>query len=284
MTTVAIISQKGGVGKTTIAVNLCYSLARRGWKVLVVDCDLQGGLGFSLTERAKDAVGYYDFLGGLTDLTASNIDAAIMPTNQPGLSLLTRGSREAFDELLTGVGQEWVSESRIHWIHDELLSGDYDLIIYDTPAGIGPIGLGLCSTVDHLLVPERPEPLCLRSLPQVLRMVASVKSKQETDRPNLAGFVLSMADPDDPSNLDDQREFRDLLPTELVFETVVPEHRDFREASRAGVPVALLRRRPSPSSLIFDQLAAEFEERIHLFDDEGDSETEGEEEYVRLLD
>lgn len=283
MTTVAIISQKGGVGKTTIAVNLCYSLARRGWKVLVVDCDLQGGLGFSLTERAKDAVGYYDFLAGLTDLTASRIDSAIMETNQPGLSLMTRGSRQSLDELLSGMGQEWISESRIHWIHDELQAGDYDLIVYDTPAGIGPIGIGLCSVVDHLLVPERPEPLCLRSLPQVLRMIASVKANQDSERPNLAGFVLSMADPDDPSNLDDQREFRDLLPSELVFETVIPEHRDFREASRSGIPVALLRRRPSPSSLIFDQLAAEFEERIQLFEETG-LESEEEEEHVRLVD
>lgn len=284
MTTVAIISQKGGVGATTIAVNLSYSLARRGWKVLVVDCDLQGGLGFSLTERAKDALGYYDFVTGREELTSVNVDSAIIPTNQPGLSLLTRGSREAIDRILTEPEGQWVAESRLHWIHDELLGTDFDLVIYDAPTGIGPVGLGLASTVDHILVPERPEPLCLRSLPQILRMMAAVKAKQpRSDSPSLAGFVLSMADPDDPSNLEDQREFRDLLPSELVFETVIPEHHDFREASRAGVPVALVRRRPSPSSLIFDQLAAEFEERVDLFD-EVETGNDGEEENVRLVD
>lgn len=249
----------------------------------MVDCDLQGGLGFSLTERARDAVGYYDFLTGLTDSSESEIASAIMPTNQPGLSLMTRGSRASLDEILSSRGQEWISENRIHWMHDELQRGEHDLVIYDTPSGIGPIGIGLCSAVDHLLVPERPEPLCLRSLPQILRMIASAKGDQNSDHPNLAGFVLSMADPEDSSNLNDQREFRDLLPKELVFETVIPEHRDFREASRSGVPVALLRRRPSPSSLIFDQLAAEFEERIQLFED-ADFEMEEEVDHVRLLD
>jgi len=282
VTTVAIISQKGGVGKTTISVNLSYSLARRGWKVLVVDADLQGGLGFSLTERAKDAVGYFDFLAGLREINEADIHSAIMETNQPGLSLLTRGSRDALDHLLEDNDQNWTSESRIHWMQDELLSGDFDLILYDTPTGIGPLSVGLSSTVDYIMAPQRPEPLCLRSLPQILRMMASVKARGGGERPSFAGFVLSMADPDDPSNLDDQREFRDLLPAELVFETVIPEHRDFREASRAGVPVAMLRSRPSPSSLIFDQLAAEFEERVALYEEiEPQSE---EQDHVRLVD
>jgi len=127
--------------------------------------------------------------------------------------------------------------------------------------------------------------LCLRSLPQILRMVAGARSAERGDPkrvPNLAGFVLSMADPDDPSNLDDQREFRDLLPVEMVLETVIPIQRDFLAASRIGVPVAMLRDRPSASSLIFDQLAAELEPRLNLLEEETFSETQG--NYARLVD
>ena len=92
-----------------------------------------------------------------------------------------------------------------------------------------------------------------------------------------------MTDPDDPSNLMDQREFRDLLPIELVLETVIPFHRDFREASRVGVPVAMMRERPSASALIFDQLAAELELRLSLYEDE-ENPIQDRDDYARLVD
>lgn len=268
--TLALISQKGGVGKTTIAVNLSYSLARRGWRVLLVDADPQGGVGFSLTERSKDAGGYYDFLLGTVEPGGGAIGESMIRTRLPGLTLLTRGSRRALDRLLAGDPEGLITHEAIERIDESLReSGDFDLILYDTPTGITPAGEGLARTVDALLVPQQPGPLCLRSLPQILRMVASSRaSSGDADRPRLAGFILSMTEPDDPSNLLDQREFRDLLPLELVLETVVPLHRDFREAARLGVPVAMLRERPSPSALIFDQLAAELESRLNLYEEE----------------
>lgn len=285
MTTVALISQKGGVGKTTIAVNLSYSLARRGWKVLLVDADLQGGVGFSLTEKAGNAPGYYDLLTGEdTDVAEQAPAPNIMETNLPGLALLTRGSKASLDAALSDPNGPWTRPERLRLAHERLVESGYDLVLYDTPTGVNPVTLGICLTVDFIVVPERPEPLCLRSLPQILRMLAAVKHHAEgEDTARMAGFLLALADPDDPSNLEDQKEFRDLLPADLVFETVIPEHRDFREASRIGVPVAMLRQRPSPSSLIFDQLAAEFEERIYLYDDSEPSNLERE-SYERLVD
>ncbi len=284
MTTFALISQKGGVGKTTIAVNLSYSLAKRGWKVLLVDADLQGGVGFSLTEKAKDATGYYDFLTDEWICDRDDLEAAIIETRLPGLALLTRGSREALDRVLVDTESNWESRERIGGLDDLIRRLEYDVVIYDTPTGIGRVTMGICGSAEWMLAPQRPEPLCLRSLPQILRMIAAVKSASgEGGGPRLAGFVLSIADPDDPSNLDDQREFRDLLPVELVFETVIPEHRDFREASRVGLPVAMIRERPSPSALIFDQLAAELENKANLYD-EPEHELEDRNDYARLVD
>ena len=284
MATLSLISQKGGVGKTTIAVNVSYSLARRGWRVLLVDADMQGGVGFSLTEKSKDAVGYYDFLTGLEPLDSARIESALIQTRLPGLSLLTRGSRAALDCLLSSEFEMFSPFAGILELNEILTGLDYDLVIYDTPTGITPISVGISRAVDSLLVPEQPGPLCLRSLPQILRMIAAARAANPgAERPRLAGFVLAMTDPDDPANLIDQREFRDLLPIELVLETIIPLHRDFREASRMGVPVAMMRERPSASALIFDQLAAELEVRLSLYEDE-ENPIQDRDDYARLVD
>lgn len=285
MATLALISQKGGVGKTTIAVNLSYSLAKRGWKVLLVDADPQGGVGFSLTERSKDAPGFYNFLPDSGSAPSLSIEEAIIQTRLPGLSLLTRGSRKAVEQLLHGGMMSAAARDTeaIARLDEQFSNLAYDLVIYDTPSGMHDVTMGLARCVDSLLVPQQPGPLCLRSLPQILRMVAAARSGREGEEaPRLAGFLLAMTDPDDPSNLVDQREFRDLLPLELVLETVIPVHRDFREASRLGVTVAMLRERPSASSLIFDQLAAEMESRLSLYDEESPLTTR--DDYARLVD
>lgn len=285
MSTLAIISQKGGVGKTTVAVNLAYSIARRGWRILLVDADSQGGVGFSLTEKSKNARGFYDLLTSEDEWSGAMPREMILRTNLPGLGILTRGSREALDCVLADVEGGWASKERIAALNQLLIDhSGYDLIIYDTPSGLNRIAMGVCSAVNSLLIPEQPSPLCLRSLPQILRMVASVKSGDtESPGPRLAGFVLTMTDPDDSSCLADQRDFRDLLPLEMVLETVVPLHKDFLEASRAGVPVGMLRDRPSASSLIFDQLAAELEPRLDLHEDE-ENPIEDRDDYARLVD
>ena len=284
MSSLALISQKGGVGKTSIAVNLSYSLAKRGWRILLVDADLQGGVGFSLTEKAKDAVGYHDFLCDLEPVSEEAVSSAVLHTRLPGLSLLTRGSRRSLDAVLADSDCNYAAPDRIAAINEAIAAQGNDLVIFDAPTGVHPVSAGISLWVDALLVPQQPGPLCLRSLPQILRMVATARgANQGEDRPRLAGFLLSMTDADDPSNLDDQREFRDLLPTGLVLETVVPIHRDIREASRIGVTVAMLRERPSASSLIFDQLAAELETRLNLYE-EDDSTPPQRDDYARLVD
>ncbi len=283
MSSIAFISQKGGVGKTNIAVNLSYSLARRGWRVLLVDADLQGGVGFSLTEKARNIPGYYDYLSGAVDRAETPLRETILKTNLPELDLLTRGSSQAVDAILADESWSWCSAAEVQGLAGEFDLLDYDLILYDTPTGASPLTMNLCRLVDFVMVPQEAKPLCIRSLPQMLRVLASLRRVPKGERaPALGGFILSMTDLDDPSNLAEQQEFRDLLPSEMVMETVIPEHRDYQEATRRGIPVAMLGNRPTSASLIFDQLAAEVEQRLQLLDEEPKPITET--AYERLVD
>lgn len=280
---IALLSQKGGVGQTTLAVNLSYALAQRGWRVLLVDADPQGGVGFSLTEKSRHASGFFDLLFHPERRNQEILAQYLLPTKLPQLSLLTRGSRESMDRLAVEPAAEWNPIPALREL-DVLLSGaGFDLVIYDTPTGLSGYSLGLCHLVNAVLIPQIVHPLSLRSLPQVMRMIAAAKKVADGDGPEVAGVVLCRVEVDDPGTWEDQRQFREVLPYEMILETVIPEHRDCREAGRAGVPVAMLRERLSPAALIFAQLAAELESRLALGGNLGKRD-EMEKRYARLVD
>ena len=88
MITLAIASQKGGVGKTTMAVNLAFSLGRRGWRVLLVDTDPQSGVGLSLSRKARRWSGFYDVLA---TQGASTVEDVILETRLAGMTVLPAG-------------------------------------------------------------------------------------------------------------------------------------------------------------------------------------------------
>ncbi|MDF1811070.1 MAG: ParA family protein [Verrucomicrobiales bacterium] len=257
-----IASQKGGVGKTTMAVNVGFSLARRGWRVLLVDADLQGGLGFSLNEKAKDCYGLFDIL--MNPGWEQSIAQFPIPTCMNQMELITRGTRENLDRVLFNMDGEWASRSRMQVCRAAINSLGHDVIIFDTSSGISKVGMSVCGAMDLILVPEHPGPLCIRSLPQMLRMLSSARQAGGTDKPAIAGFVFSMIDAADRASIDDQRQFRDLLPPEMVFHTVVPKHPDVLEATRIGVPVGMLDQQPGGPSAVFDQLCTELEPKLGL--------------------
>ena len=91
MIAIATASQKGGVGKTTLCVNLAYCLAKRGWSVLLVDTDPQGGVGLSLSRTSRSKHGFYDFL-----CEAKGYAPTVLHTRLPGLSLMPTGQFEIF--------------------------------------------------------------------------------------------------------------------------------------------------------------------------------------------
>jgi len=280
VTTLVISSQKGGVGKTTVAVNLGYSLARRGWRVLLVDADPQGGVGFSLSEKARNAKGFFNLLNGSGPADPKRL---VLSTRLPEFRLLMNGTA---DLALGGEESEDTPELRDRL--RELLARfgeDFDVVVIDTEAGIHGLTRALMKISDYLLLPQQAEPLSARSMPRLLRHIAELRRGAEKSgaiAPRLAGLLLTMVRQEDDVCREIENEIRAMLPGELILDTEIPRDPAFLKASRAGVPVALLRRQPPAASSSFDQLAAELETRIGLV--KTSNRKEDDDEFTRLMD
>lgn len=264
-----IASQKGGVGKTTVALNVAFALARRGWRSLVVDTDPAGAVGLSLTKRLAEAPGLAEYLSRTHPL--SNV---IVQTKLRELSVLPVGrvvpdEAMGFESLLSdgGVLRHMLSE----------LEGRYDLVLFDTPSGFGGATLGAMAVSRYVLCPVQAEPIAARSVLRVLDLIGSMR-KRGVDV-ELLGYLLTMLQANDGSSRAVAEELARSLPHELMMQTSIPRDASFLEASAAGVPVGLLRRRAPPSALVFDQLAAEIEDKARLAAAKG-----GDDEPIALVD
>ncbi len=268
--TLVITSQKGGVGKTTVAINLAHSLACRGWQTLLVDTDPQNSVGLSLSEKTRKCPGYYDFLHFDCD-----IDELIIPTRLPELHLVTAGLTETFFQLQTDATHYAGAVARLLGQLDGL---NYDVIIADTAAGLMGHTRELARQADYALLPQQSEPLGVRSILQLLEGVARLR-RDEGSLLEVAGILLTMVDPHGEESLRVASEVRDLVPGDTLLRTAIPRDQDFVRASSYGVPVGLLYQKQPAAALVFDQLAAELEPRITL-----QKVAHGEKEFTRLLD
>ena len=168
MQLLAISSQKGGVGKTTVAVNLAYSLARRGWNTLLVDTDPQGSVGLSLSEKARKCQGFYDAVN-----TGANVLPLILPTRLPELNILTAGQTHSFFGMSNGAMDTLAALRRIV---AEIATRPFDLVIFDTPAGLMGSTGDVLRLADSLLIPQQAEPLGIRSIPQMLQAIQFLRN------------------------------------------------------------------------------------------------------------
>jgi chromosome partitioning protein len=222
----AIANQKGGVGKTTTAVNVAACIAAAGYETLVVDVDPQGnatvGLGVD-----REAAGVYEVLAG--DVAASE---AVQPTGIEHLSILSSSPdlAGATVELPRTPG----SEQRLR---DALapIRGDYAFILLDCPPSLGPLTVNALVAADRVIVPVQTEYFALEGLAGLLDTLSLIQ-RELNPRLTVAGMLLTMHDPRTKLAQDVEREVREHFPA-LVFDTVIPRNVRLGEAPSFGVPV-----------------------------------------------
>jgi chromosome partitioning protein len=257
------------VGKTTLCINLAYSLAKRGWRTLLVDTDPQGGVGLSLAKSTRSKAGFHEFV-----VSGRSLKRLILATRMPELQILPSGQYDAC------VRHGWPSHEVPGKLKDLLRDAELrgmDCVLIDTAAGMSGLTESVIKASDYLLIPQQAEPLAVRSVPHLLETLTRFRS--EGAGVKLAGILLTMVMSEHAMSLKVARELREMLPPELMFKQSVPRLASFLEASGKGIPLALLKRKPPPEALIFDQIAAELEERVGL-----GHQQDSEDSHASLLD
>ncbi len=254
MYVIAVASQKGGVGKTTIALNLGLALARAGSRTLLTEFDAQGSLGLSLGLADRARAGIAEILTG-----QETLEAVLQRTREPSLSVLSVGRVDpttvaGFEEALTRPGA-------IGGIIEGASRVGFDICLIDCPAGLGKVTTRALEASSHALAPLQAEPLALRSVGQILALIDRIKA---TKNPNLSllGVVLSMFDRKVPASLDVAETLWTKFPPGVVMDAIIPRDEMFLEASLRGTPLSLMHKKPPPLARRFDQLANDILDRI----------------------
>ena len=226
---ISIANQKGGVGKTTTAVNVSAILAKRGKKVMLIDADPQGNASSGLGLEKETENSLYDVLINDVDLESTLQDTTIKTLEVCPSNMNLAGAEV---ELVSQMSREQRLKEKLDVIKD-----DFDFIIIDCPPSLGLITLNAFTASDSVLIPVQCEYFALEGLGQLLNTINLVK-KHLNKSLEVEGAVLTMYDM--RTNLSNQvvkevkRYFED-----KVYKTVIPRNIKLSEAPSYGMPITL---------------------------------------------
>lgn len=251
---VAIVSQKGGVGKTTSAVGLALGLAEEGVSVLILDADPQGGVihGLQDPQRIRARKGIYHVLAGEEDLPAVAHGTFVdhLAIVDSGLEH-TSHNAQLFEEVFRAPGL--LREAL------QTAATDFQLILIDCPPGLGIVTDAVLQSVSHVLLPLQCEPLSLRTVAQLVQQMLEIRSRAHSEL-EMLGIVLTMFDEESPMSIAVRDQVFQHFQRELVFRTVVPRdpHLNFLFAGYDDLKELLMDlRHASPGLLAYREIARE---------------------------
>jgi chromosome partitioning protein len=221
----AIANQKGGVGKTTTAVNVAACIAEAGYGALLVDIDAQANATVGLGLPKDLRPGVYEVLSG-----EATLEETVRETAVPGLSLVPAGPDLAGVELPRIAGSETRLRGALAGVRER-----YAFTLLDCPPSLGPLTINALVAADRVIVPVQTEYFALEGLAGLLDTLELVKERMNP-RLTIAGMLLTMHDGRTRLARDVEREVREHFPS-LVFDTVIPRNVRVGEAPSFGRPV-----------------------------------------------
>jgi chromosome partitioning protein len=223
----AIANQKGGVGKTTTAVNVAACIAEAGYATLLVDIDAQANATVGLGQRKDLSPSVYDVLVGAVPAAE-----AVVETGIPGLSLLP--SHPDLAGAAMELPREPGSETRLREALAPLRDS-YAYVLLDCPPSLGPLTVNALVAADRVIVPVQTEYFALEGLAGLLDTLSLIQ-RELNPRLTVAGMLLTMHDGRTRLGRDVEREVREHFP-DLVFDTVIPRNVRIGESPSFGRPV-----------------------------------------------